>query len=343
MGRQSARMILGLKDHKDIYFNGHYHSQMWLTDEKSKPTLMWEKLASEYFGLILKDTMIASDYGTGTPDGRTIYLTIGSADGNNLRIDWGDGTIGTPVGGLAEHTYPTSDGTEYQVKIYGKIGYFQAWHYDDGNYSSAVAGITTPLMATMTSNQYTQTNYTNIAMMFAYCKALKSLPDNLFENIEGSTYTDTRMLFAYSGLEHLPDNLFSDMNIRGAGVFEGCTELQDINPTIFERAEVESYQNMFRGCTSLVMLSSSLFATDKMVDFTRCFENCTALTAVPDNLFDYCPNIIRVDYCFSGCYSIITEVPRLWEREWYNSDYYEDCYYWCYNAANYEEIPIGWR
>lgn len=342
MGRQSARMVFDMTDHKDIYFDGYYHNQMWLTDANGNPILMWEKLANDYFGLILKDTMIASDYGTtGTPDGGTIYLTIGSADGNNLRIDWGDGTVETLQGRLAEHSYPTSDGTEYDVKIYGPIGYFRPWRFENDNGSSAVAGITTPLMATMTSNEYA--DYTDISLMFAYCKALKSLPDNLFENIADSTYVDTYMMFAYSGLEHLPNNLFSGMNIRGMAIFEGCTELKSINPTIFEQAEVESFRNMFFGCTSLVVVSSGLFATDKAVEFTRCFENCTSLTVVPDTLFDYCPNIIRVDYCFKGCYSIITEAPRLWEREWYDINYYQDCYAQCYNVANYEEIPIDWR
>ena len=343
MGRQSARMILGLNDHKDIYFNGYYHNQMWLTDANSNPTLMWEKLANDYFGLILKDTMIASDYGTGTPEVGTVYLEVASADGSNLRIDWGDGTVESLQGRLAKHSYPTSDGTEYDVKIYGPIGYFRPWRFENDNGSSAVAEITTPLMATMTSNEYA--DYTDISLMFAYCKALKILPDNLFENFTGTRekYIDTNMMFAYSGIEHLPNNLFSDMKIRGAGIFQNCTALKDINPTIFQRAEVETFWGMFSGCTSLVMINSGLFATDNMVEFTRCFENCTSLTVVPDNLFDYCPNIIRVDYCFAGCYSIITEVPRLWEREWYTISYYQDCYLQCYNVANYEEIPIDWR
>ena len=43
MGRQSARLMLNGKDHKDIFFNGKYHNQMWVLGENGTPTLLWEK------------------------------------------------------------------------------------------------------------------------------------------------------------------------------------------------------------------------------------------------------------------------------------------------------------
>ena len=44
MGRQSARLYFQGKDHKDIYFNGHYHDQMYLSDGEGNVTLVWEKI-----------------------------------------------------------------------------------------------------------------------------------------------------------------------------------------------------------------------------------------------------------------------------------------------------------
>lgn len=42
MGKQSARLFYRGKDHKDIYFNGHYHDKMYKGSQ-----LVWEKLKKE--------------------------------------------------------------------------------------------------------------------------------------------------------------------------------------------------------------------------------------------------------------------------------------------------------
>lgn len=44
MGRQSSRLYFQGKDHKDIYFNGHYHDAMYLSDSEGNVTLVWEKM-----------------------------------------------------------------------------------------------------------------------------------------------------------------------------------------------------------------------------------------------------------------------------------------------------------
>lgn len=44
MGRQSSRLYFQGKDHKDIYYNGHYHDAMYLSDSNGNVTLVWEKL-----------------------------------------------------------------------------------------------------------------------------------------------------------------------------------------------------------------------------------------------------------------------------------------------------------
>ncbi len=47
MGRQSSRLYFQRKDHKDIYYNGHYHDAMYLSDNEGKVTLVWEKIKDE--------------------------------------------------------------------------------------------------------------------------------------------------------------------------------------------------------------------------------------------------------------------------------------------------------
>lgn len=44
MGRQSSRIYLLGGDHKEVYYDGCYHKQMYLSDKEGKLTLVWEKL-----------------------------------------------------------------------------------------------------------------------------------------------------------------------------------------------------------------------------------------------------------------------------------------------------------
>lgn len=56
MGRQSSRLIYRGKDHKDIYYNGHYHDAMYLSDSKGNVKLLWEKLK----GTLVKNVSMMS-------------------------------------------------------------------------------------------------------------------------------------------------------------------------------------------------------------------------------------------------------------------------------------------
>ncbi len=50
MGKQSARLIYRGKDHKDIYFQGHYHDAMYLGYE-----LLWHKIRQEGYYVFIVD------------------------------------------------------------------------------------------------------------------------------------------------------------------------------------------------------------------------------------------------------------------------------------------------
>lgn len=47
MGKQSARLYFQGKDHKDIYYSGHYHDAMYLSDSEGRATLVWEKIKGQ--------------------------------------------------------------------------------------------------------------------------------------------------------------------------------------------------------------------------------------------------------------------------------------------------------
>ena len=50
MGRQSSRLIFQGKDHKDIYYQGHYHDAMYLGNQ-----LLWEKLYGKLEPVLYED------------------------------------------------------------------------------------------------------------------------------------------------------------------------------------------------------------------------------------------------------------------------------------------------
>lgn len=61
MGRQSSRLIYKGKDHKDIYFQGHYHDAMYVGSR-----LVWEKIPDKIEVITFSDTKMQS--GEVSPD-----------------------------------------------------------------------------------------------------------------------------------------------------------------------------------------------------------------------------------------------------------------------------------
>lgn len=62
MGRQSSRLYFRGKDHKDIYYNGHYHDAMYLSDGEGNLTLVWEKLKGELIPYISMVSYVGGKY-----------------------------------------------------------------------------------------------------------------------------------------------------------------------------------------------------------------------------------------------------------------------------------------
>jgi hypothetical protein len=49
-------------------------------------------------------------------------------------------------------------------------------------------------------------------------------------------------------------------------------------------------------------------------------------------------------FTFRNCTAITSAVPELWDTvKWPNVTAYESCFLNCTNAANYANIPAGWK
>lgn len=282
MGRQSARLINRGKDHKDIFFNGHYHKQMWITDKNANPTLVWEKLKTlNAFTFTVRDTMVSYTAGGWTPDAGTIRLNIGVAYKENFTIDWGDGTVETLTGSPNSqgfvHTYPTSDGSLYTVNVYGDIVTFVGNIYMQSSYLSCIEEIITPLPKVLCERLVTA--YSGPSGMFVYCKSIKKIPEYLFsefKHFDGYTI-NVNITFMDSGLTELPANIFYGIKKLLGAPFKELPSLQSVNPMVY--AGVEEYQldSAFINCTSLLHAPCEMFTIFNGTSAMAVFSGCTAL------------------------------------------------------------------
>lgn len=281
MGRQSARLLNDKKDHKDIFFNGHYHKQMWITDKNANPTLLWEKLAPKVaFTFTVRDTMVGYFDDDWSPPAGTIRLVIASFS-DYMTIDWGDGTTEKTMGsnnsfyGIT-HTYPTSNGTLYTVNVYGEIESFYPTILMQSSYNSCIEEIITPFPKSLCKYLYE-----DISALFMYNKAIKKIPEYLFS--ECSEFADSFQVngaFTQSGLEVAPANLFYGMKKFYTSPFIQADKLISVSPLVFNGVEEYLLDNAFNKCTSLLHAPGEIFSLFNGTSANSTFGECTALLSV---------------------------------------------------------------
>ena len=341
MGKQSARMWFDEYDHKDIYFDGHYHKQMYLSDENANLTLLWEKLEEAAAGFQ--------------------FVWRGDAGGwfkaqGDFSIDWGDGTVEDYSHSSLTNVFPTYETNgKYTVKITGNLTDIS---FEEGY---GLVEVLTPFPETMSSK-------TNFSYCFMDCEDLVSVPEDLFVNCPNAT-SFGMAFYGCTEFVDIPENLFSTCfnAVNFGGCFRGC---------LFTKIPEKLFANCmnavsFYGCfanTWLATLPDNLFAyntkatnfgecfygsriravpdnlfgnNEELANIKNCFAHCEYLTDVSETVFDGCPNITDCTMAFYNCQAITSAVPELWIRT--NITAYEDCYYYCYNAENYSDIPSDWR
>lgn len=353
MNTQSARIILNGKDHKDIYFNGKYHNQMWRTNEYGKPTLLWEKLnESTYRGFNMSIK----------PDGGFCRF---QAKGD-FTINWGDGVIEDIhmedldyIHNVSTHNYSSLSLDTYDVWLYGNIVDL------DFSNSVGIKSFNNSLPPTMSwktdfSNMFSHigslaNSYTINSDLFKYCvnatnftscfedSNLSEIPKGLFDNCIAAT----NMSKCFYGGAYV-----NQITIIPDGLFKNLSLVTDFSSCFRGRSAITTIgKDILANCTSAVDLSRFLFDTgiteipDGMLDDLVNLENassfcaiCESLETVPFSLFDNCTKLNNVRAAFYNNFSITSSLPPLWEREWTDITQYEGCYYNCTKASNYGDI-----
>lgn len=208
-------------------------------------------------------------------------------------------------------------------------------------------------------------------LLWAGCTGFVDWGDGTTENYSGTTVTHE---YASSGTYQISLNYGegcpSPLKIAPITFTEIGERLLSVDtplPKIFE--SVTNFSNLFASCYDLLSVPGRLLINCPNIDtMLRCFEECRSLPSIPNDLFRYTPLLENVYSCFSSCYglteipldlfdsnpgmtgfrfafancsNITGSVPPLW-NQYPNADGYW-CFYSCYRAENYNDIPDGWK
>lgn len=340
MGKQSARMWFDEYDHKDIYFDGHYHKQMYLSDENANLTLLWEKLADiDGFKFVLK----------------TSEAAIFKAKGN-FTVNWGNGK--TEEYSLSELSYVSTYYENPTTNSYAVVTISGNLLDISFEQTPGLTEILTPFPKTM----YAKEDFTKC---FYECLMLTDIPEDLFVNCPNAT--NFTAAFYHVRNINIPEKLFSTcfnathFNTCFAGIWTGVPEKlfeNCVNATYFnacfrdtrfripdnlfaKNKKATNFRMCFYNSTTGDIPSNLFGNNENLENVENCFGFCSNLTAIPADIFDGCPNITNFNSTFYNCQNVTSAVPELWNRT--NVTEHENCFGYCINAENHDDIPSSWR
>ncbi len=354
MGRQSSRMYYNENDHKDVYYNGSYHNAMYLTDADANAELIWQKLQDDdYFSVRVIDYMVNYETGDMPSGGQRGYVafTMGKINQNSYTIDWGDGTVTTNVN---NHTYPTGNGTNYTVKIYGEAFRFQAPVAYQGVACSCVTEILTPIKRGMSVTNFDLENgIPSYNGMFEYSVLLREVPQDLFINVNDYESLSCGGMFARCGISSVPTGLFDGVrNWAIDSFYYGCKNIMAVPYGAFSGGTFAPLSTkVFEQCGGLRFLydypggSAPSFA-GTIIEVVDCFfrdlesvngmfNGISTLKTITNKLFRYSPNIISTAYCFNNCTNLMAIPEGLFD----GLELLEDARYCFCGCTSVNEVP----
>lgn len=92
-------------------------------------------------------------------------------------------------------------------------------------------------------------------------------------------------------------------------------------------------------------IPEELFIKNTKIENIEAAFSSTSYKKVPSNLFDsFSKNLKNCTYCFYHCINISTSLPDVWNKEKFpNVTSHDEYAFMCEKAANYNEIPEGYK
>ena len=122
-----------------------------------------------------------------------------------------------------------------------------------------------------------------------------------------NTSNVTSMANMFNGCTNLANLDVSGFNTKNVTnmqyMFRGCSSLTNLDVSGFDTGNVTSMALMFSGCTNLTSLDVSGFDTGKVTDMSDMFSSCSSLTSLDVSGFDT-GNVTSMYSMFSSCSSL---------------------------------------
>ncbi len=223
-------------------------------------------------------------------DGLWYYIK----DGENICVYADTGEIIARMNGGTELTLDyndmpyevlvDTDGNEWKVNSYA----VEVKSEEDGNPAeySGLFGVreeqegyenVNTKLTSLTLQNWTNRNVTNMAYMFYYCVAIETLNLRNF-----NTSAVTNMAYMFDGCILLKGLDLSGFNTSAvtnmAYMFSVCSALTELDLSKFDTGKVENMVEMFYGCSALTELDLSKFDTKAVTSMGNMFGECYGLT-----------------------------------------------------------------
>lgn len=304
-------------------------------------------------------------------------VTISSSDvGKNLRfayagsgtINWGDGSgdISLPIvqyqedgysGNGAEHAYDAAG--IYTVHLSGVFSLFFASATSTIYINSRISKVLTPFPSSII----------NATGFFAKNTHLKSVPENLFEY--SKNIRKLNAFFANSVIETIPSALFFTLfNLSNISEIFSNAKITSLplglflnNPNITDVSKFAASSNLisipnqlFSNCPKIttasnafvsfkgVSLPETIFSSGiSGINLYRMFYNASTLVAIESDFLSEVGSPANISQMFYNASMVTSNLPEFWEREEFVAATHSGCFYGCTKAANYADVPTGWK
>lgn len=176
----------------------------------------------------------------------------------------------------------------------------------------------------------------SIVRMFRGCAGLLSVPKDLLTQHESLQYI--QYVFLGTNINSLPD---LPSTIKDASYAFAQTRIGEIPDDFLSGGVIERTEGMFYGCVDLTSIGRSLLNRNGLLRSTqRMFKSCINLTYIGTGVAWRAP-LQDCSEMFADCLSYLGDVPRLWEE--HPDAEGTQCFYQCFKASNYDEIPDDWK
>ena len=195
-------------------------------------------------------------------------------------------------------------------KTYAKIdgGYFRDKAYDNRPWVKYADGTLTfrcGYKKTLGENEYElnsgeknpawETNYNNISRVVFDASFANARPTSCY-----AWFKDFKNLTQIAGIENLNTENVTNMS----NMFDGCSNLAELDVTHFNTANVTDMRYMFSGCSNLAELDVTHFNTANVTNMSYMFTRCSKLAELDVTHFNTA-NVTNMYEMFNGCSNLV--------------------------------------